>query len=862
MLNPPKPLSRGLEAKGRHPLRHVGERHSLRARSVLLWLLAVLVLSSAATTAFAQGVPCPPPPNSPNYPCVYVADSNGNSGTVSVISAATNNVIGSITVSAPLLSGLAVTPDNALVYVGGQFQQGDGEIAVIDTNTGALSTKIQPNPFTILSSPSQLAISPDGRFVWVAEPPCDGCSAGVEVIDTGNNNARISVNGLSVPESVALSPDGTQAYVADVCNKLACVIVINTADYTVANTIEIPNSNPNTGYSISVTPDGSLVCVSFSAIGVAKPGFAVAFIDPSSNGTVSTAYSDILTDGPSDYGMGITPTGDLYAAAPTQNGVSLNSLYKFNTSKSYIGTIGVGGGPTGVAVGSDGQTIYVTNAGTFQNAGDTVTVLRSGATIATLTVGLRPQGIAAMPSIPPSITTQPASQTIPYGGTATLTVAATGTPPLTYQWYQGQSGDTSNPVQGGNGTSFTTPPLTMTTSYWVRVTNIVAGANGDSTTATVTVQPPVPPVITTQPADQIMGMGSEATLSVQATGNPPQSYQWFQGQSGDTSMPLQGATGNTFTTPPLNANTSYWVQVTNIGGSVNSNTATVTVGDIPTCVLTLQAAGGSPTAVTANATCTDKTMPPLALTTTLDWGDNSPTVTVSGGTLIATHTYANVAAYHLLVTSTNTANLTGMQPAILDLRPVDIQPPLSVFQGQSASFTANVSSPGSPAAPVKVNFECIIVVDSNNNVRQASDVGISCYAISQPITIPANGSVAVTIVIQTSGGGLARLSRPKHPGVIYAFVVPAFGLLFLPGGASLFIRRRNLQRLVALFGILSILVIITSCGGGFTPPHNQAATPPDTYHVSVIDVLADNSAPPGAFVQTTLIVPLTVTPFQ
>ena len=37
----------------------------------------------------------------------------------------------------------------------------------------------------------------------------------------------------------------------------------------------------------------------------------------------------------------------------------------------------------------------------------------------------------------PSITTQPASQTIASGQTATLSVVATGTAPLTYQWYVG-----------------------------------------------------------------------------------------------------------------------------------------------------------------------------------------------------------------------------------------------------------------------------------------------------------------------------------------------------------------------------------------------------------------------------------------
>jgi 2',3'-cyclic-nucleotide 2'-phosphodiesterase (5'-nucleotidase family)/uncharacterized protein YjiK len=86
--------------------------------------------------------------------------------------------------------------------------------------------------------------------------------------------------------------------------------------------------------------------------------------------------------------------------------------------------------------------------------------------------------------VSPTITTQPMSVTIATGYTATLSVSAAGFPAPGYQWYQGMSGDTSTPV-GMNSSSFTTPVLTMTTSYWVRATN--AGGNADSNTATVTV---------------------------------------------------------------------------------------------------------------------------------------------------------------------------------------------------------------------------------------------------------------------------------------------------------------------------------------------------------------------------------------
>ena len=84
----------------------------------------------------------------------------------------------------------------------------------------------------------------------------------------------------------------------------------------------------------------------------------------------------------------------------------------------------------------------------------------------------------------PSIISQPQGATVWSGMVATLSVTATGTAPLSYQWYEGASGDTSNPV-GLNVDPFTTPLLAATTSFWVRVSNPCAHV--DSTAATVTV---------------------------------------------------------------------------------------------------------------------------------------------------------------------------------------------------------------------------------------------------------------------------------------------------------------------------------------------------------------------------------------
>lgn len=90
---------------------------------------------------------------------------------------------------------------------------------------------------------------------------------------------------------------------------------------------------------------------------------------------------------------------------------------------------------------------------------------------------------------PPSITSHPASTTIDSGNTVTLNVTASGTGPLAYQWYQGASGTTTTPV-GTNSSSYTSPALTSSTSYWVKVTNSVNPGGVNSTTANITVNLP------------------------------------------------------------------------------------------------------------------------------------------------------------------------------------------------------------------------------------------------------------------------------------------------------------------------------------------------------------------------------------
>ncbi len=88
-------------------------------------------------------------------------------------------------------------------------------------------------------------------------------------------------------------------------------------------------------------------------------------------------------------------------------------------------------------------------------------------------------------SLPPSITVQPASQTVQVGQTATFTVVATGSMPLSYQWQENGTN-----IPGATSTSYTTQATTGADSgstFDVVVTNATGGVA--SSTAALTVNP-------------------------------------------------------------------------------------------------------------------------------------------------------------------------------------------------------------------------------------------------------------------------------------------------------------------------------------------------------------------------------------
>src|SRR2546421_30168 len=141
----------------------------------------------------------------------------------------------------------------------------------------------------------------------------------------------------------------------------------------------------------------------------------------------------------------------------------------------------------------------------------------------------------------PSITAQPAGQTVTVGQTATFTVAATGTAPLSYQWRKNGVA-----IAGMTSSSYTIPAATTADNgaqFTVVLSNSVGSVTSSVAMLTVSAAS-VAPSITTPPASQTVTAGQTASFSVAATGTAPLSYRW--NRNGTT---ISGATSSSYTTP-------------------------------------------------------------------------------------------------------------------------------------------------------------------------------------------------------------------------------------------------------------------------------------------------------------------------
>lgn len=170
--------------------------------------------------------------------------------------------------------------------------------------------------------------------------------------------------------------------------------------------------------------------------------------------------------------------------------------------------------------------------------------------------------------VPPSITSQPANASTSVGASASFSVAAQGTQPMTYQWRFN-----SAPIAGATASTLNLSNVQQVNagSYSCTISNQAGSAL--SSTATLMVGDAT--IITSQPTNQILNACGTLTLSVGVAGAATPTFQWFHNATA-----ISGATSSIYSVPGVTRSDAgtYFVQVTG-DAVITSSNATVTVND-------------------------------------------------------------------------------------------------------------------------------------------------------------------------------------------------------------------------------------------------------------------------------------------
>jgi len=247
---------------------------------------------------------------------------------------------------------------------------------------------------------------------------------------------------------------------------------------------------------------------------------------------------------------------------------------------------------TNTPVAGGTNAVLIVNFAATNNAGYYTVVVTNSAGSVTSTPAL-----LTVISTRPIIFTQPQSQMVTNGGTASFAVVASGKPPLNYQWYTNQV-TFRDLLVGKTNSMLTISPVTTSSAgnYLVLITNSLGSVTSSPALLTVVTKP----VITQQPQSVVVTNGNPATFTADAFGPGLLKFQWFF--QTNTAVSAATNTSLSFTNVYTTLRGYYSLRVTNTYGAVTSSYALLSVSNgLNSLSYNFDPASGSPSFALANA---------------------------------------------------------------------------------------------------------------------------------------------------------------------------------------------------------------------------------------------------------------------
>jgi hypothetical protein len=405
----------------------------------------------------------------------------------------------------------------------------------------------------------------------------------------------------------------------------------------------------------------------------------------------------------------------------------------------------------------------------------------------------------------PKIVTQPKSQAVVSGGTASFSVsAAESTAPITYQWKLNGIALSDSSNVSGSATSVLTIQNAGSGDAG-KYTVVVSNAKGSVTSAAGTLTLEIPPAIVTQPVEQNVIAKHAAVFTVKASGSTPFAYRWYF--NGEPLSNGHGVSGATSAKLVIDASASlegyYSVDVENGVGSAGSEEVYLSVQSPPSIVSrpvsqTLGAGARASFSVDADGTG------PLTYQwkrAGVDLTDGATYQGTATDTLIITNVQtAEAGAYEVVINNavgsvtSPKATLTVDQPPTIASQPTN----QTVAAGATAAFAVKAAGTGPLHYQWRFNGNNLAnsaslsgATTAKLTLRKVQAASAGAYTVlvtnrvgqvvSTNAVLTISGAATTELALQSDSGATSRMS------LMTASSQPVFtAAQILPGGAFQF----------------------------------------------------------------------------